>query len=126
MTEKNNAPAKADEPKALQERDNAIELSELLSDMPELRAPEKLRVRHRNQLARLAMKLASANIHEAVEKNKDLTDEQVDIMLDVMADIDDFAESIAYDADAYADWSAGKELKHFMAIFDRYASAVGE
>lgn len=55
-----------------------------------------------------------------------LTDEQLGAFLDALADIDEFAESIAKDRAAYAEWAEGKSYDTFTSLLSRYSSAVGK
>jgi hypothetical protein len=109
---------------------------EVLADMPTLVPPTKLRVRQRNKVMKLAIGLRSfvpekpeGADGDEVEGELDLdslSDDQLEKFLDVLADIDDFAESIAVDKEAYVAWSEGQDYDAFTAILGRYSSAVGK
>lgn len=105
---------------------------ELLADMPALVPPAKLRIRQRNTIMKLAFRLRdiipdSEDGVVSVDLDlESLDDEVLGKLLDAMADIDDFAESIAVDKAAYAEWSQGKDYEVFSALLGRYSSAVGE
>jgi hypothetical protein len=144
----------------------------VLDGLPELKAPSKLRLRDRNKITMLALRLReftndtdedystwtvdtlnaeidrrNADLEEderiAPEGRKkddlisaleaddqaihlDSDDPRMPLLLDVLADVDEFAESIATDSDAYVQWSLGKGYEVFTALLMRYASAVGE
>lgn len=145
---------------------------ELLDGLPELKAPNRLRVRDRNKITKMALGLREfqgeagdyegwtkaqllaeiAKRNEAADdddqldvkaaaKNEDLVaileaddkaihleadDPRMAQLLDVLADIDEFAESIAIDPEAYVEWSYGKGYEVFTALLSKYSSAVGE
>ncbi|MFD5864355.1 hypothetical protein ACFWGP_05350 [Agromyces sp. NPDC127015] len=100
---------------------------ELLVDMPTLKPPHQLRIREKNRVYKLLF--SSGFISDTgditITDDKSVL-EQLPSMLDMAADVDDFAESIAVDKQAYAAWSEGKDFDVFFAILNRYASAVGE
>lgn len=100
---------------------------ELLATLPELASPLKLRLRQRNRLMKLALSLRSLVPEGAEEIDTDnLADEDLVRLLDVLADVDEFAESIAVDKEAYVAWAQAASYEHFTAILGRYSSAVGE
>ena len=117
---------------AADELEATLSEDELLADMPSLIPPAKLRIRQRNTIMKLALSLRDLmpdDGDEAVSVDLDLDNlEGADLekLLDAMADIDDFAESIALDKTAYAEWSQGKDYEVFSALLSRYSSAVGE
>lgn len=159
-------------PPAAKALEQELTEDELLADLPELKAPGRLRVRDRNKILTLSFKLSAftedndvdystlkkadlvaeidrrnenrdedEKITTAGEKNEDLVaaleaddnsihleadDPRMPLMLDVLADVDEFAESIAVDKEAYVEWSLGKGYEVFSALLSRYASAVGE
>ncbi|UOR02060.1 hypothetical protein MUN77_01630 [Leucobacter allii] len=104
---------------------------ELLADMPELRSPARLRMRHKNRLLALATRMHKRLGAKGV-KVKDgrakLTMDDMLGMLDICAEIDEFAESIAIDRDAYEEWAEANSDNHaaFIAILMRYQEAMGE
>jgi hypothetical protein len=104
--------------------DAALEREELLAGMPELKPAHRLRIRDRNRIASIIFK--SPLFERERQGGDDMSAEDIDAMLELAAQIDEFAESIAVDADAYAEWAAGKDHQTFFAILDVYASAVGE
>lgn len=127
---KTDVPAEAiDEPTELEvARDAEAEENELLADMPALTAPEKLRIRHKNRLKRISIAAAPTldRVREARERGEEPGTELVEMVLVITEEIDDFAESIADDPEAYAEWSGGKDTEHMMALFSRYMRASGE
>lgn len=111
-----------------EEESRDIELSEaeLLEDMPELREPTQLRIRHKNRLAAIAYKLDAAGIAGKKIRKSDTT--MMIALMEVIGEIDEFAESIAYDKVAYEEWAIANSDNQevFLALFHRYMSAVGE
>lgn len=102
-----------------------INEDELLADLPTLTPPTKLRPRVRNKIMKMAAKL-SALAGDDGEINIEVGDANFDTMLDVLADVDEFAESIAIDLEAYVAWSEQSSYEQLSALLTRYASAVGE
>ena len=105
--------------------------AELLGDMPELTPAYRLRARQRAGFDRLKMRATVGGVFSGdgmltfdLTKPKDV--DRYDAFLEFVAEIDEWAESIAVDPDAYAEWSAGKGGEHFMAIFMDYQVALGE
>jgi hypothetical protein len=98
-----------------------LNADELLADLPKLKEPTKLRLRERNRLLTLMF-----NSQALAEDGKiDGRDEQLAI-LDLMAGIDEFAESIAVNQEEYVVWAEGRTYEAFIAILDRYAVALGK
>ncbi len=113
--------------KAALERDQIAEEDRLLADMPELFGPHELRIRERNKIMSIMMRLealASDDGSIDIDTTKDTPETRA--LLDVIADADDFAESIAHDRDEYIEWARGAEYVQFTSIITRYARAVGE
>jgi hypothetical protein len=117
---------KSKSPTAAEQREIDAEQDELLADMPALRPPHQLRLRHRNAILRIAVSLQPFVTDGGAGIDLEPDDPRVGVLLDVLADVDDFAESIALDKEAYIAWAVGAQNDHFMAILNRYASAVGE
>lgn len=117
--------------------ENDAARDELLADMPALTPPNRLRPRARAALRAI---LIDATAKGLFEKNEDgevvidthegrITPEEAEKVknFDLLAvEVDEFAESIAVDADAYAEWSAGKGPEFGFAILARYQDALGE
>lgn len=117
--------------------DKELSDEELLADMPELKAPEKLRIRERNRIMRLVFesdfmdkddekdapkpKTAAEKAEAAKQKKQETL-----AILDLVAGIDEFAESIATDKEAYAEWSEGQDYPAFLALMHRYSAALGK
>ena len=105
---------------------------ELLADLPELAAPTRLRVRQRNVIMNLAMRMRSMfpemdKEGESFEFDIDkATEEQTAALLDIFAQIDEFAEGIATDRAAYVEWALKADYAQLSALLSRYSSAVGE
>ena len=116
---------KAKAPTAAEEREAAASDDELLADMPALRPAHQLRVRHRNRILRIALKFMPF-MPEGGEFEIDIKNPKTADLLDIFGEVDDFAESIAEDPDAYATWAQGASYEQFSAILSRYSRAVGE
>lgn len=105
---------------------------EILAGMPELKPPHRLRIRDRNKFMKLALGMRSiipdtGADDAAIEFDMDdLDDEQLGKMLDIFAGVDDIAESIALNPEAYVAWAETASHDAFAAILSRYSSAVGE
>lgn len=114
-----------------------IDDDELLADMPELLPPTKLRPRQRNVIMKLAIGMrevvkkskGGADVDDTEEVSIDmesLSADELAMMLDVFADIDEFAELIATDPKKYVEWSQQASYEQLSALLSRYSSAVGE
>jgi len=116
------------------------ELDELLADMPELCPPHKLRYRDRARVQEIAAEAVGRGVivlkdddegdgeNEGIEFDVRREEDRARLraLHDVVAMIDEFAESIALDPEAYTEWSIGKNEEYFFAILTRYDEAVGE
>lgn len=105
--------------------------AELLADLPELLPAHRLRARARAGFDRLIMHATVGNVFRkdgmlSFDLNKPADVERYDAFLEFVAEIDEWAETIAIDPEAYADWSAGKDGEVFMALFMEYQRALGE
>lgn len=137
MTTKKTTPTSPTRAKAEKEEESPVELTaeeireqeladaELLADLPELRPPHALRVRHKNRLMAVALRLQEKGVKYGT-KNRSV--ESQIAMLDAIADIDEFAESIAYDKEAYEEWAIknAENIAAFFAILSRYTATLGE
>lgn len=123
----NEAPT-VDEQEEREER--RLEQEALLVDLPALREPHRLRVRHTNRLLRIIAEIQpfmkDEDGDEDSDESVDFNDPRVKATLDMTEKIDEFAESIAVDPDAYIAWSEGKKPRHFMALLNRYSEALGK
>jgi len=120
-------PAGAKKPKdhLAPETEPEVTEDELLATLPQLTPPHKLRLRQRNKIMAMAARLNGLTDDDGgieVEPGDPAFVE----LLDVLADVDDFAETIATDSAAYIDWSHTASYEQFGALLTRYASAVGE
>ncbi len=117
-------------PTAAAQLEATLSDDELLADLPELKAPGRLRLRQRNVIMAIALRLNEFVGDEEDSDGEgfsiDEDDPRLPQLLDILADIDEFAESIAVDPKAYAEWAEGKDYDVFTALLQRYASAVGE
>lgn len=122
------------EPTALElEQETEAEEADLLADMPTLTAPDKLRINHQNALRRLSLQVAPSferlrglRDDDGVLSAEDMDAESYEGIFLATELIDAFAESIAKDPEAYADWAAGKDANTFFAILSRYTRTSGE
>lgn len=112
---------------AAEELERVLNEDELLADMPALREPHRLRLRHRNRFMRLLIQAEADGIIGA-DADEMADPEKMAKILDLLTEIDEFAQSIAVDQQAYEEWSIkhASDYEVFMAILSRYASAVGE
>lgn len=114
---------------------DAIEIKrqrdEMLADMPELRPSHELRFRERARVSQIMAEAVGRGVIDdegSVEFDvmREEDRRRLDALLDVAGMIDEFAESIAIDRDAYVEWSREAKADHFFAILSRYYEAVGE
>ncbi|MGK0740437.1 hypothetical protein ACSHWG_00910 [Leucobacter sp. Z1108] len=115
--------------KAIDAHESELEVVDVLAGMPELRAPYALRLRHRNRLIGIILKPGRKELLEdfAAASDEDSYHSQTE-MLEILADIDEFAESIATDPAEYAEWAQkhSQDINVFVALLNRYLAAVGE
>lgn len=105
----------------------------LLADLPALRPAVTFRMRHRNDFQNLLLDAAkSGAFDEDTEGPLEFDDsrfediERIQKLNEFIACIDEWAETIAEDPAAYAEWAQGKTHDHFMALFMEYRDALGE
>jgi hypothetical protein len=133
MSKKNETPAEAveevtvtetetiDEKSTLEVLDEKLRDDEVLADLPELKEPIKLRIRERNILLELVMRA------DQMSKAEDADEVSTKMAsLDLMAGIDEFAETIAVDKNAYIEWSEKQSYDAFLALLNRYSAALGK
>jgi hypothetical protein len=109
--------------------------AELLGDMPVLRPPHRFRLGHRNAFTNLTLDAAKSGAFDGNGDGDgmlefDLTKpgdiERYQKFADFVASVDDWAETIAEDKDAYAEWSEGKTEEHFIALYMHYRDELGK
>lgn len=105
-------------------RDTDLEQETLLLDMPRLKSPERLRIGEKNVLMNLV--LDSDLMNRLSDTDGEMTPEETRSALSLIAGVDEFAESIAENRDAYVKWAEGKDYDVFVAILTRYTSALGK
>ncbi len=120
------SPAEAEEARL-----EAAELrAELLADMPPLRPAHRFRLRHRNDFQNVSLEAMKSGAFDREDMSFDLSKpadiEAFQKLQEFVVTIDEWAESIAEDADAYAEWSEGKDEETFMALYVEYRNALGE
>lgn len=133
MSKKNETPVEAveevtvtetetiDEKSTLEVLDEKLRDDEVLADLPELKEPIKLRIRERNILLELVMRA------DQMSKAEDADEVSTKMAsLDLMAGIDEFAETIAVDKNAYIEWSEKQSYDAFLALLNRYSAALGK
>lgn len=116
------------------EHDVKLEEAELLADLPELKAANRLRPVYRNKVMRMLAELRTfagddgdTNDDEAaISLEVDPDDPEFATFLNLVEQIDQFAESIATDPDTYVAWAELASYEQFSAILTRYGRAVGE
>ncbi|RBO73537.1 hypothetical protein [Microbacterium sp. H6] len=133
------APARSKAPKpseVLDAEQEAAELrAELLGDMPALRAPHRFRLGHKNDFENLTLDAAKSGAFDGngdgdgmlefdTSKPEDI--ERFQKFKAFVVSIDTWAESIAEDKEAYAEWAEGKTEEHFMALFIYYRDELGK
>ncbi len=110
-------------------REAEFDAEELLKDLPALLPPERFRYSNRLDFDELMLDAAKAGIFDdAPDENRPIED-QIDFTKAYrrfIASIDLWAESIAYDKDAYQAWSEGKGEEHLTALYVKYRDALGE
>lgn len=112
-----------------QEQEAAELRKELLADMPALRPARRFRLGHRNAFHDLSLEALKSGAFEGdMEFNMDKPEdiERFQNLQKFVVSIDEWAESIADDPEAYALWSEGKTEEHFLALFAEYKDALGE
>jgi hypothetical protein len=113
--------------KAALEREQIVEEDRALKDMPPLIPPHELRIRERNKVMTAAIRLENlADEDGKLEIDTSKDSPELRELMDLMADADDFAESIAVDRDEYIAWARKASYQQFAAILTRYGRAVGE
>lgn len=129
-TKKTTEKAEAVQPTAEELHDDQLELEELLADLPPMREPERLRIRHKNSLKAIGLRHAD-NLDALAAAREDDADVPLDVklgLLELVADMDDFAESIAVDKEAYEAWAIANSdnVPVFVALLNKYMGALGE
>jgi hypothetical protein len=111
------------DPEIIEEGDVSDE--EILAELPELLPVSKLRIRQRNMVIVMTTRLVPLTDDDG-KLDMSMDSPEFPILLDIIADIDDFAEKIAIDVSAYIEWSEKASFAQFIAILMRYKSAVGD
>ena len=132
-------PARSKAPKpseVIEAEQNAEALRrELLGDMPPLREPHRFRLGHRNAFTNLTLDAAKSGAFDGngdgegmlefdMTKPEDI--ERYQKFAAFVESIDEWAETIAEDKDAYAAWSEGKTEEHFVALYMHYRDELGK
>ncbi|MGO2188181.1 MAG: hypothetical protein ACTH4Y_08030 [Microbacterium gubbeenense] len=104
---------------------------EVLKDLPELLPAYRFRARHRVAFQNLSLNALKSGAFDgdgalAFDTNTPEGIERYQALLEFVSCVDEWAETIALDADEYAAWSEGKEFDVYMALFVRYREALGE
>jgi len=106
---------------------------ELLADLPPLRPAITFRMRHRNDFQNLLLDAAKSGAFDEdtegpleYDETRKEDIERLQKLNEFVAQIDEWAETIAEDPEAYAVWAQGKTHDHFMALFMQYRDALGE
>lgn len=130
-------------PKPSEEVDEMLEVEELrqkyLGDLPDgvLLPPHRFRISQRHAFQNLVLNAIKDEVFEGLEPDDEGTIEldgkvnpedieKIQKVNAFLASIDEWAESIAIDKDAYVKWSEGKVTDHFMVLFRWYRVALGE
>lgn len=105
--------------------------ADALAGLPELLPAHRFRARHRVNFQNLQLEALKSGVFGgdgALEFDTSTPEgiERYQALLDFIATVDEWAETIAIDADAYADWAAGKDYNSFIALFVKYQRELGE
>jgi hypothetical protein len=102
---------------------------ELLSDMPELTPAARFRPAQRNTFTDLSLTAMEKGVFDRGIEFDLKKKEEIARYREFMAfveSIDAWAESIAIDKEAYAEWAEGKTEEHMFAILAWYQDQMGE
>ncbi|ALJ22041.1 hypothetical protein [Microbacterium sp. No. 7] len=124
-------------PKPTEDIDARLEAEEvaatLLADLPALRPAHKFRIGQRVAFENLMLNAVKDGIISDDDDGPmefDIANpadiERLQKLRDFVVTIDEWAEGIAVDKDAYAEWAEGKTEEHFMALFQKYQAELGE
>lgn len=112
------------------QREQRQEENAVLKGMPKLLPPTELRLRQRNEVTLLLARLSQLADEDGTINidTADMASPRVKALLDLLAEADEFAESIAEDPEAYRKWAVAKSTSYqqFATIITRYGRAVGE
>lgn len=131
------------ESESAQERETTMEQADLLADVKGiLPKPERLRIRHQNALMKLQLELMPVfeELYERDEDGEIVRNEDGDALIaegadrvsasvalaDMAAQVDEWAETVALDKDAYQEWAGGKGADTFLALLSYYRGKSGE
>lgn len=115
-------------PKTIAKHDDELVEKDILNGVPALLPPEQFRQRQRSKVMGMLNRLRSLADDEG-NVTVDPDDlKATDALLDLVADADEFFETIAADHDAYVEWSTGLKDSEliFGTLIAKYARAVGE
>lgn len=112
------------------QREEQLEMEDLLADMPAILSTRRFRLRHKNQLKEIANRYQAdiVKARELAAEDKPLTAE-IGLRLEAMAgEVDMFAQTIAEDAEAYENWAIEKsdDVSVFVALLTKLMGALGE
>ncbi len=128
MTDTKNTKEK--KPTAEEVREAELEIADLLAGMPALRPPTALRMRHKNALKAIGLRHAGdmEALREVRENGREIDPELTISLMDMAAEMDEFAESIAFDKKAYEDWSIAnsENIAVFVTLLNQYTDSLGE
>lgn len=105
--------------------------AEALAGLPALVPAHRFRARHRVNFQNLQLEALKSGVFGGdgalnIDTSTPEGIEHYQALLDFIATVDEWAETIAIDADAYADWAAGKDYNTFIALFVKYQRELGE
>lgn len=112
------------------EREEELAREDLLEDMPELLDTRRFRLRHKNQLKEIYFRYKTDldKARDVSGSDKEMPPE-LGLRLEAMAgEIDMFAQTIAFDAEAYEDWAVenSSDVAVFVALLTKLMGALGE
>lgn len=113
-------------PKTIEQHDEELAEKDILNGVPALLPPEQFRQRQRSKVMDMLNRLRVVVGEDGTVRADDI--EGTSKLLEILADADEFFESIAADREAYVAWSTGlKDSEQIMgALVTKYARAVGE
>lgn len=117
---------------AAEELEARAEREALLEGLPALTPPNELRFRQRARIKEIVAEAVGRDVlregDDGIEFDitSDADRARLSALYDIVDMIDQFAQSIALDPDAYVGWAKDKEESHFFAILTQYNEAVGE
>lgn len=103
---------------------------DLLEGLPQLLPAHRFRARHRADFNNIRMNILKEKLLDGVEEGDEVGEDdpvgRYQDLMELAASVDEWAETIAEDPTAYAEWAAGKDFNVFMALYVKYQRELGE